>query len=152
MTAPNYLTSSTTNVTYTCGNTAYLATKWNSASYDYVVAGNTNNRGFYSPSTTTIYAGNTVLTASFSRLADYFVFAGNDKVLQIYNATSKTVVQNISQAGTTRCTDFSNDGRYLVSGDDSKILYLYDNICTISCDTTYFYNTTSKVCQLCSVM
>lgn len=118
------------------------------------MGGNTNTKGFYFPTNvgTSIYGGQQTLATAFSRLGDYFVFGGNDKILNIFNATTKTVLQNITQGGSIRGADFSNDGRYLISGGDDKTLFLYDSICSISCDTNTFYNSTSKKCELCSVM
>lgn len=94
----------------------------------------------------------TILSCSYSRNLDYFVFtgSGSDQFLSLYNATNKnnSLVQRIPIPTAGQSTDFSNDGQYLVVGLTRNV-QIYQQDCVV-CQPTHYYNITLRACQLCS--
>ena len=79
------------------------------------------------------------------------MFGGGEKKVVLFNATNKnnTMVQSMTVTGNILSSDFTNDGKYLVAGCDDKLAVIYTQYC-MQCDTGYFFNSTTKLCDVCS--
>jgi WD40 repeat protein len=76
---------------------------------------------------------------------------GAGKKLQFFNATNNNnsaLFQYVLSSNVVG-TDFSNDGKYLVVSTNDGTIYIYSQICNY-CDSSSFYNSTSKICQRCA--
>lgn len=135
------------------GGSSIMGVAGRYTTYDFTVADGGGKKGWHSPDNSNpIYNVNkNTDTTSYARSLDYFMFGGADKKVNIYNATSKNLVQVMPTVGNIMSSDFTTDGRYLVVGDDSSNVYVYTQICTYDCGSMYFINLTTKACELCSI-
>lgn len=123
---------------------------------DYIASENTNKKGWASfDNVNAVYIttpAKTIETTSYARTLDYFMYGGAEKKVVIYNATNKnnSLAQSFSVSGNILSSDFTNNGQYLAVGADDNIVSIYSLSCTIQCDVAYFYNASTKLCDLCS--
>ena len=92
-----------------------------------------------------------VYVAEYDPTSSFFMYAGENGKVYMYNATGQnnTMVQTFANTGSNiNAASYSGDGQYLVVGSDDRNVYLYSRNC-VSCLFGYYLDYSLLECKFC---